>query len=130
MVRGLPWCETEFVTVPADSLVSRCLCEAHNRALSSTDAAAVEMKKAIQWMNQPGFHPGEGPDFRVEVDGFALAKWFAKCACGHAAASQAHVPLPLIRYAFAEQDDLAVGVYFAIGLHAWIGLNDGHVGTR
>ena len=88
----------------------RCLCKAHNSALSPCDQEARRFGDVLDWM-MSDFQPPDASD-RVEfLSGHLLTRWFCKTACNVAAVESRTPPLPFVRYAFSAQDDPSVHVY-------------------
>ena len=99
------------IAVGRDSFVSKCLCRKHNTALSDCDSEMKKYQEAIRWYAS-GRQPGDGPDLEKRINGFRLAKWFAKTACNIAVVSKKRLPIPFAKYAFAESDDPSIHFYF------------------
>lgn len=104
----------ELKTIGRDSFVSKCLCTTHNNLLSPCDAEVKRFREVMEWWGN-GRQPNDPPSVIKHIDGFLLAKWFAKTACNMAAVEKKHVPRPLIRYAFSSFDDPFIHVYFLPG---------------
>lgn len=71
VVRGLPWQAADEMKIGRNTLTARCLCVAHNTALSGLDSAAAQFFSAIEKAD----HGRQGPGSRVLVSGHDIERW-------------------------------------------------------
>lgn len=127
-VRGFNWCPQEFKNVGTAALTCNCLCGKHNSSLSPVDYEIIKWKNAIERTSVP--RPKKSLPFLISLDGLLLGRWLAKTACTHAATDDKHVPAPLARYAFAQEDDPSIRVYCAFTRGEGMIWDTRHVGSN
>ncbi len=109
-VRGLPWC-VESRKIALKSFVAKNLCAAHNSALSPTDAAAKDFKRALDAiMAQPNRKA------RYLLNARLIERWVLKTTINCVLQRPGPVPDPnLVRRAFGlEPSPRGQGLFVAV----------------
>lgn len=82
-ISGAPWLKGETKTLSFGSLVSNCLCNAHNNALTNLDAAAGKFFDALRKCGTTE----NGPPLEFIFNGHDIERWMLKTLSGLAASN-------------------------------------------
>ncbi len=117
IIKGLRFCEANYVELPWSTATANVLCRDHNSALSPLDQAAQRYKDIVERIENHE-HPARGTGLwlgpeNLRMSGTRFGQWIAKSWCNQLAASKRAIAEDFVRYAFGRETQRQVRVFYA-----------------